>query len=209
MKRILITWTSSWIGKAIAQYFLNTWNMVVWISRTNVLQNDLYKHYTCDLSEIEKRNDVFQKIVDSKVVFDVVICNAGVWAFWKFDSLSQKKNEEMMQVNLLSHIQLLHNIIWQIEEQWSLIFIWSVAWKKFMENWAIYQASKFGIRWFAWWLSKELSQSVHLLNPKIVDTLFHKDIKKYLHHGETKITDILTCIDNITTKKEIRFEIDL
>ena len=52
---------------------------------------------------------------------------------------------------------------------------------------------------------------IHLINPKIVDTPFHKDscISKNHAYEKTNINSILKTIENIIEKKEKKFEIDL
>lgn len=52
---------------------------------------------------------------------------------------------------------------------------------------------------------------IHLINPKIVDTPFHKNdfVTKNSTYTHTNIEDILKTIENIINKKEKKFEIDL
>jgi short-subunit dehydrogenase len=62
--------------------------------------------------------------------------------------------------------------------QKGIVCIGSICGKKSFKFGASYGASKFGIRGFAMQLKNELSSiSVHLINPKIVDTNFHKNSK--------------------------------
>jgi len=89
-----------------------------------------------------------------------------------------------------------------------IIFIWSIISKKFMKWASVYQASKFWLRWFAWWLKSEWYK-VFFINPKIVDTNFHPsnlDLNKF---PQTSIESIVNTIENIINWNEKRFEIDL
>ena len=94
-----------------------------------------------------------------------------------------------------------------------IIFIWSKASKKFSNNWAAYLASKFWIRWFAWWINKDLWKKfwVHLINPKIVKTNFHKNSKIEIQWKfcETWLNEIFKTCEKIFKWEEKNFEIDL
>jgi short-subunit dehydrogenase len=74
---------------------------------------------------------------------------------------------------------------------------------------AVYQASKFGLRGLAGGLKNE-GKKVFIVNPKIVDTDFHKD-KVCINPlwEKTSLDSIAITIKNIIHGKEKRFEIDL
>jgi len=140
---------------------------------------------------------------------DVLILNAGVWEFGKFEDISLEKYENIINLNLLANIRILKVLQDFIKKDTKIIFVWSIISKKFMKNASVYQASKFALRGFAGGLKSEWKK-VFLINPKIVDTDFHKDkIELWNKYPETKLEDILKVVKDIISGEEKRFEIDL
>lgn len=192
-KNILITWDSKWIWKYIFSNLKNQ-NNLIGLSRQNWY----------DLTNI---NDI-EKIKINQIL-DIVILNAWVWEFWKFEDNSLESYENIINLNLLWNIRLLKKLEKNLDKNTKIIFIWSIISKKFMKFASVYQASKFGLRWFAWWLKSEWKK-VFLINPKIVNTGFHDNkIELDKRFIETKLEDILEVVKNIIEWNEKRFEIDL
>jgi len=193
MKNILITWNSKWIWKYLFDDLKNV-NNVLWFSRKNWY----------DLTNLEDINKIF-----IEWMLDTIILNAWVWEFWKFEDNILESYENIINLNLLWNIRILKKLEKNIDKNTKIIFIWSIISKKFMKNAAVYQASKFGLRWFAWWLRDEWKK-VFLINPKIVNTGFHDNkIELDKRFTETKLEDILNVIRWIISWEEKRFEIDL
>lgn len=204
MKKILITWTSSWIWNFLAENLKNEFK-IIWISRS---KNKVIwiNHFSWDINDEKFLNEIYNKI--DKI--DYLILNAWIGYFDKFENISIKEHKEILNTNLISPIIFTSLFLNKIKS--GIIFIWSVSSKKSSKFWASYSASKFGIRWFAMNLKNELSNlKVHLINPKIVTTNFHKHSKIEIvwKYEETKIEDILKVIKEIIDGKEKRFEIDL
>ena len=199
---ILITGTSSWIWKYLEKNLREN---------NNIFSFSRWNWY--DLTKIE----TFENIKSSlkKIPFldkqglGLVILNAWVWEFWKFEENSLEKYENIINLNLLANIRLLKILENFIKKETKIIFIWSIISKKFMKNAAVYQASKFGLRGLAGGLKKEWKK-VFLINPKIVDTDFHKNkIKLNNKFEKTSLESILLAVQEIISWKEQRFEIDL
>ncbi len=196
MKNILITWHSKWIWKYLNSNLEKNYH-IFWFSRENWF----------DLTKIETFEKIKKSIWNKKI--DIFILNAWVWEFWKFEDNSLEKYENIITLNLLANVRLLKILEENIDKNTKIIFIWSIISKKFMKNASVYQASKFWLRWFAWWLKNEWKK-VYLINPNIVNTNFHKnkvDLDK--RFKETKLIDILYIIKDIILWNEKRFEIDL
>lgn len=193
---ILLTGHSKWIWKYLYDKLNSDYN-IFWFSRTN------------DFNLLKK--ETFEKIKENiwENELDVLILNAGIASFWNFEDNSLEDYENIINLNLLANIRLLKNLEKNITKNTKIIFIWSIISKKFMKWWSVYQASKFWLRWFAWWLKKEWKK-VFIINPKIVDTWFHTwkvDINS--NWEKTYIDDIYKVVENILIWKENRFEIDL
>jgi len=213
---ILITWISSWVWESLWDSLVEK-NNIIWISR-NKAKNNKIESYKIDLSKRTEIEYFCKNIVEQKYIFDVLILNAGIWEFWNFEDIDLEKYENIISVNLLANIRLLKLLekntpwkksSWGILKTTKIIFIWSIISKKFMRWASVYQASKFWLRGFAGWLKQEWKK-VFIINPKIIDTGFHKDkIELWNKYPETKMEDILSTVWNIIDWKEKRFEIDL
>lgn len=202
MKHILITGTSSWIWKYLAQN-LSEEHTLYWISR-NKSWLDI-KEFLWDINN----EDFLQETVKKIQEIDYLILNAWVWYFDNFEKISVNDHKKILNTNLLSPIILTHLFLDKIKS-W-IIFIWSISSKKSGKFWASYSASKFWLRGFAMNLKNELKLDIHIINPKVVKTNFHKNSKIEIQwkYDETKIEDILEIVTNIIKKTEKRFEIDL
>lgn len=196
MKNILITWHSKWIWKYLFED-LKKQNEIFAFSREN----------NFDLTKIETFKKIKENVWEWKL--DILILNAGVWEFWNFEEISLEKSENILNLNLIANIRLLKTLEKNIDKNTKIIFIGSIISKKFMKWASVYQTSKFALRWLAWGLKKEWKK-VFLINPKIVDTDFHKNkVELNSVFKETKLEDILRVIKKIISWEENRFEIDL
>lgn len=205
---ILITWISSWIWKYICENLKKDFN-IFGISRKNI-QIEWINHTNIDLTNF---NEVKKYIANiKKNNFEAIIFNAWVWFFDKIENLSDEEIIETINLNLVSNIIFIKNFIPYLSKKTKIIFIWSIAGKKFFMNWSVYQASKFGLRWFAWSLKNEIKQWVYIINPQFVNnTNFHRNYRIEISwkFRETRIEDIFEVIKNIIDWEEKRFEIDL
>ena len=193
---IFITWTSRGIWKYLKEK----------LSNYNLFEIAWKQH--CDLA---KKEDIekFVSSLPTQLKFDVLILNAGLGVFWNFEDNSLEDYEEVINVNLLANIRLLKFLENHIHKKTKIIFIGSIIGKKFMKWASVYQASKFGLRGFAWWLKTEWKK-VFIINPKIVDTDFHKwKVCINPKWEKTSLESIYEAVNNIILWKENRFEIDL
>ncbi|MBP8016800.1 SDR family oxidoreductase, partial [Candidatus Gracilibacteria bacterium] len=127
-----------------------------------------------------------------------------------FGNISNKKNLQMLQTNLYSPILMLQNLLKNLNKNAKIIFIGSIASKKFFNFGAVYQASKFGLRGFAGSIKNEFKdKKIYIINPTIVKTNFFGGQESKFNYKQTKIIDIFKTVENILNGKENRFEIDL
>lgn len=210
-KNILITWTSKWIWNYLAWNLNNDFNIFA-ISRTKT-DLDLFEEINIDLTNFELFDNIVKKFEQREIKFDSIILNAWIWFFGKFENAWDEEYLNIINLNLTSNILLIKKLQKLLNKKAKIIFIWSIIGKKFMKYGAVYQASKFWLRWFAWALKNELVWIwVHIINPKIVDTTFHDNSMIDLNLSSDKYTskeDILSSVKEILSGNEKRFEIDL
>lgn len=209
-KTILITWSSKWLWNFLVDNLKNAYK-VIWVSRNSRKEKDILE-FNIDLTNFELFNNLVDFLEERKIQLDWIILNAGVWYYWKFDEIDEEKYIEMINLNLISQILILKKINKFLNKASKIIFIWSISSKKFYKYWAVYQASKFWLRGFAWSLKNEWKdKNIFFLNPVIIDTEFHKNSKIDLNFKEddyTKKENILKIIEDILLWEEKRFEID-
>jgi len=203
--KILITGTSKWLGRYLSENLKNN-HEIIWVSR-NKLEIENYKHICGDIRE----SNTLEKIVNHEKSYDYIIINAWVWYFDKFKNLNIEENRNTIETNLLSPILLINMLLKEDKIKKWIIFIWSIAWKKSMKNWASYAASKFWLRGFAMQIKNEIKWiKTHIINPSIIKTAFHDKSKIEIvwKYKETSLEDIFQKIEEIIEWKEKRFEID-
>lgn len=210
-KNILITWWSNWIWKYLVKN-LKLDNDILSISRNKTWEKWV-EDFNINLTNTELFNNFVKKCEQDKKVFDCIIINAWVWYFWKYEEWTDNEYINIINLNLLSPILFIKAIEKFLSPKVKIVFIWSIIGKKFMKGAAVYQASKFWLRWFAWALKQEMKwKKIHIINPKIVDTTFHDNSKEKLIFSEkqyTTLDSILMTVHNIIEWNENRFEIDL
>ncbi|MDD3303077.1 MAG: SDR family NAD(P)-dependent oxidoreductase [Candidatus Gracilibacteria bacterium] len=198
---ILITGTNSGIGKALKESLGVNHN----IFKVSKNQSDEDNFFQCDLTQ----NENIEKLDFSDTIFDMIIFNAGVGYYSGFFEQNLEHYEEIINLNLLSPIRLLKKLEHNIDKKTKIIFMGSIASKKFMKNGSVYLASKFGLRGFAGGL-KEEGKKVYIINPKIVETDFHKGKIDLPENINVKSPlEIVKLVEDIISGKETRFEIDL
>lgn len=202
MKNIFITGTSSGIWKFVAQNMQEI-HTVYGISRNS--SNLEIQEFLWDINDETFLSEIYKKTPE----IDWLILNAWVWYFDTFKNISLEEHKEIIQTNLLSPI-IFTSIFLDKIKSW-IIFIWSISSKKSGKYGASYSASKFWLRGFAMNLKNEIKQNIHIINPKVVKTNFHKNSKIEIQwkFEETHLEDILHIINEIIEWKEKRFEIDL
>lgn len=202
MKNIFITGTSSWIWKFVAQNMQEI-HTIYGISRNS--SNLKIQEFLWNINDETFLSEIYKKVPE----IDWLILNAWVWYFDTFKNISLEEHKEIIQTNLLSPI-IFTSIFLDKIKSW-IIFIGSISSKKSGKYGASYSASKFWLRGFAMNLKNEIKQNIHIINPKVVKTNFHKNSKIEIQwkFEETNLEDILQVINEIIQWKEKRFEIDL
>jgi short-subunit dehydrogenase len=98
--KILITGTSSGIGKAIALKLISEQHEVYGISRTSADINSSFFHeYLLDLTNIGALENLVKQL-NKEISFDVLINNAGCGYYGLHEELNTAKIHEMITTNL-------------------------------------------------------------------------------------------------------------
>lgn len=119
MKTILITGVSSGIGYALAQD-LQSDHQIIGVSRRDPELKGISRQQ-CDLGDDVGLKNFLKKNENMKV--DVVVCNAGVGFFDHFEKISDQEIEQMVFVNLLAPIKLLHALLPKMNQGGQVIIV--------------------------------------------------------------------------------------
>ncbi len=182
---VYITGTSSGIGKATAEHFLNEGEQVIGISRHCNLSHQNYKHIFLDLSNLNSVKEFdFETIIDKNVV---LINNAGIITPIKpIGHLLDKDIINITTVNLLSPQILINKFIHKynsFSNRYTILNISSGAGKYPIDAWATYCASKAGVDLFSETIKLEFENrkmnnwNIFSFAPGVVDTQMQKDIR--------------------------------
>ncbi len=109
MKKVLITGSSSGIGRATAELFLKNDIPVVGVARQHEKfshKSELYMPITADLSKIERLPQLSNEILKNHPDIDIFVSNAGYGDFQPIENFSTKQIQNFLNVNLISHITL-------------------------------------------------------------------------------------------------------
>lgn len=201
-KNIFITGISSWIGNFLGKELFKN-HTIYGLSRNK--SHLEVQEFLWDVNDENFLKEIYKNIPQ----IDWLILNAWVGYFDKFKNISLEEHKEIIHTNLLSPI-LLTSIFLDKIQSW-IIFIGSISSKKSGKYGASYSASKFWLRGFAMNLKNEVKLNIHIINPKVVKTNFHKNshIEIQGKFQETDIWNILNSVNEIIDWKEKRFEIDL
>lgn len=108
-KVVIITGTSSGIGKSTAEYLKFKGYTVYGIARN--IDSEGYTNYACDVTNIEKIKEIFNDIFNKEGRIDYLINNAGIGISGAIEHTSDEDIEKIFQINTMAPIKLSREII--------------------------------------------------------------------------------------------------
>jgi 3-hydroxy acid dehydrogenase / malonic semialdehyde reductase len=177
-KCILVTGSSSGIGRSITERLLNSGAKVIGLARdhskfTNGHQN--YLTYQADLKLI------INKIIKDNDEINGLISNAGYGAFGPLENFSIEQINSFITLNLTAHIVVSKLLIPHFKRKkiGNIIFMGSEAGLIGAKNGSLYCSAKFGLRGFSQSIRNDISSSnirVCIINPGMVRTEFFENL---------------------------------
>ncbi len=145
-KRVLITWSSSWLWLEIAKYYKNKWYEVVWISRTKWEYDSI--HLSTSFIEKESIEHAVKMIKENYSEFSQIVCCAWIGYIEDIDALDYEHDEEVFKVNIIGQSYLLSQLITNIKKnETDIVFIGATIWYKANEFMPMYSVTKWWLRW--------------------------------------------------------------
>lgn len=180
-KVILITGTSSGIGKATAKCLLKDGHIIYGASRGIEQMRDLEAEgasvFEMDITKSDDITHVVNTLIEREGRIDVLFNNAGYGAYGAVEDVSVDEARQQFEVNLFGLAELTKLVIPHMREQGSgrIINTSSMGGKIYMPLGAWYHASKHALEGWSDALRFELAQfgiDVVIIEPGIIDTNF-------------------------------------
>ena len=209
-KCVLVTGSSSGIGKAITAKLLDLGAKVVGISRDHkkaIIQHDNYITYTLDISDIHNLEKNIKLILKDHPKINGLVSNAGNGEFGPLENFSVDQINNFISMNLTSHLIITKGLLPHFKKikKGDIIFIGSEAGLSGAKNGSLYCSAKFGLRGFAQSLSKDVTSNnirVCIINAGMVRTNFF-DKLNFLPGDDLEnaisVDDISNSVANILT----------
>lgn len=184
MKKIIISGSSSGIGRAIAQKLLQLNYQVIGLARNHqkfVPGSPNYLPYAIDFSDLKNAESILKSICQEHPQVETIIGNAGYGRFGMLEQFSLQQITDLLNVNFLGQALLVKNFLPLMKQRQAgkIIFIGSEASLAGAKEGSIYCASKFALRGFAQSLRAECRHAgigVTLVNPGLAATPFFDNL---------------------------------
>ncbi len=182
-KTILITGSSSGIGKATAQYFSqNGWNVAATMRKPDdekeIKESSSIKLYRLDVQDEDSIQKTIEKVISDFGKIDVVLNNAGYAAKGPFEAASKDQIRRQFDVNVFGLMAVIEHILPHFRQSNSgtIINISSIGGRLTIPLYSLYHGTKWAVEGFSESLSYELAQfgvKVKIVEPGAIKTDFN------------------------------------
>ena len=182
MKKILITGASDGIGLEIAKLLAQEGNQLTLVARNKeklervvaTLPGKVHRFLVADLSRKEDTHQVADQLASEH--YDVLINNAGVGMYGRFDEMAMENLAPMMNLNMYSVTKLSLSFLQHAQKGDCLINMASTLGITSFPGLAVYAATKAYVSNFSdslWWEYRRRGIYVLGFCPGATDTSFH------------------------------------
>lgn len=199
---VVISGTSSGIGKSCKKIFENNGDTVVCLSRSN--PDNFKNFYECDVSNERQVSEVFLKIKKDFKNIDVLINNAGFGLSGAVELTSEEDIKKIFDVNLLGVIYCYKNALPLMKKGGKIINVSSACALFPLPYRSLYCSTKAGVQMLSLSLSMEcapLGIKVLSVCPGDVKTNFTKNRVKNFETNE-RYKDRISIATNLLDKRE-------
>ncbi len=198
-KTVLITGTSSGIGKATVYEFAKMgWNVIA-TQRTPENETDFksysnVKMYTMDVTDLDSIKNTMSKAQKDFGKIDVVVNNAGYGVDGVFEAMSDEIIEKQFNTNVFGLMRVTREAIKHMRPSGGgmIIQISSMGGKITFPLYSIYHATKFAVEGFTESLNYELAQfniKLKLIEPGPIVTDFYGRSRQFIKSTDTNQYD--------------------
>lgn len=182
MKTVLITGSSSGIGKATAKFFQAKGWKVLATMRKPEQENELTQlaNVHCialDVTQLDSINNIIDQAIDTHGAIDVIVNNAGYGLIGALECASQNQIENQITTNVTGLMVLTQKMIshFRQNKQGTIVNISSVGGKVTFPFYSSYHATKWAVEGLSESLQFELQPlniKVKIVEPGVVNTDF-------------------------------------
>lgn len=182
VKTVLITGTSSGIGKSCVETFAKAgWNVAATMRKIN---SELFNHlqnvkvYSLDVTKQSDIDNVMRDAIKDFGAIDVLINNAGYGVNGVFEAMSDDVIHEQFEVNVFGLMRMTRAAIKQmrIQNKGTIIQISSMGGRIVFPLYSIYHGTKWAVEGYSEALAYELSNlniKVKIIEPGVIKTDFY------------------------------------
>ena len=181
-KTILITGSSSGIGRATAQYFSQkVWNVAATMRKPeeekNIKESSSVKLYRLDVQDEDSIQKSIEKVISDFGKIDVVLNNAGYGARGPFEAASKDQIRRQFDVNVFGLMAVIEHILPHFKQSNSgtIINVSSIGGRLTMPLYSLYHGTKWAVEGFSESLAYELAQfgiKIKIIEPGVIKTDF-------------------------------------
>ena len=183
-RHVLVTGSSSGIGRAITEHLLKSGATVIGIARNhNKYQpnSDNYKTFDVDVSDLKTLPSSLKEILAEFPKLDGLVSNAGYGQFGGLENNSADQIYSYICANLTSHMVITRMVLphFKAQKRGDIVYIGSEAALDGGKKGSLYCAAKFGLRGFSQSLREECASTnvrVSIINPGMVRTEFFENL---------------------------------
>lgn len=182
-KTVLITGSSTGIGKSVAEYFISKgWNVAATMrtpdKATDFIKSDNLKLYALDVTDINSIKKAIDLTMQDFGNIDVVVNNAGYGAVGIFEKASPEDIQKQFDTNVFGVMNVIREILPHFREKRSgtIINITSMGGIITFPLYSLYHGTKWALEGFAESLQYELRQfniRVKNVEPGAIKTDFY------------------------------------
>ncbi len=164
MQKVLITGSSSGIGKIIAQTLANKGYEVFQTGRREI--NGLKNYKQADLSSLESVKNLYNYIKNEFGAIDILINNAGIYHYSPIEKMTEEEIIQTFNTNFLSHYYLTGLVIPDMKKNkfGRIVNIASISGVVGEANASLYAASKSAFFGFSKSLALEVAKDNITIN---------------------------------------------
>ena len=195
-RHVLVTGSSSGIGRAITEQFLKSGATVIGIARNHKKfqpNSDNYKTFDVDVSDLKSLPSSLKEILAKFPKLNGLVSNAGYGQFGGLENQSADQIYSYICANLISHMVITRMVLphFKAQKLGDIVYIGSEAALDGGKKGSLYCTAKFGLRGFSQSLREECASTnvrVSIINPGMVRTQFFEILD--FHPGDEPVNAI-------------------
>jgi short-subunit dehydrogenase len=182
MKTILITGSSSGIGKATALFFLQKQWFVIGLNKgSSHIQHKNYEEYQVDITDYAKVEEVLEKILSQRKV-DCLFNNAGYGYFSPVELASMEEVKKVFETNFFAQIFMTQKFVKYFREKGggTIVTTSSLSGRISTPYFTFYSSTKWALEGFLENLRYELvgtNIKLRVIEPTVIKTNFFSSEK--------------------------------